>query len=126
MDEELLNSIAGAPTEKWRHKVTFAGISKRAFDLCASLAALIVLSPVFGIIALRIKRDSPGPVYFRGQRVGRYGKPFQILKFRTMYETPESYEASAMTRNDDPRVTPFGQWLRQTKLNELPHLWPVM
>ena len=52
MDEELLNSIAGAPTEKWRHKVTFAGISKRAFDLCASLAALIVLSPVFGIIAL--------------------------------------------------------------------------
>ncbi|HPY34023.1 MAG TPA: sugar transferase [Anaerolineaceae bacterium] len=126
MDEELLNSIAGAPTEKWRHKVTFAGIGKRAFDLCASLAALILLSPVFGIIALRIKRDSPGPVYFRGERVGRYGKPFQILKFRTMYETPESYDGSAITRNDDPRVTPFGKWLRKTKLNELPQLWNVL
>ena len=126
MDQELSESFSTAESLKTRRKVTLAGIGKRAFDIVVALVALILLSPFFGIIALRIKRDSPGPVYFRGVRVGRFGKPFQILKFRTMYETPESYNGSPITLNNDPRVTPIGKWLRRTKVNELPQLWNVL
>ena len=68
----------------------------------------------------------PGPVYYRGPRVGRGGREFLILKYRTMYERPESYSGPPLTAQDDPRVTPIGRWLRRTKLNELPQLWNVL
>lgn len=99
---------------------------KRSFDIVVSLAALLLLSPVFVFIAVRTKRDTPGPIFYRGPRVGRDGKVFQILKFRTMYERPESYSGPRVTAGDDDRVTPFGKWLRTTKLNELPQLWNVL
>lgn len=99
---------------------------KRVFDIIASALGLILLSPLFAIIALAIKRDSDGPVYYRGTRVGRAGKPFEMLKFRTMHERPESYNGSPLTHNGDARVTPYGLWLRATKLNELPQLWNVL
>jgi lipopolysaccharide/colanic/teichoic acid biosynthesis glycosyltransferase len=101
-------------------------IVKRAFDIVVSLAVLILLSPFFGLIALAIKRDTPGPVFYRGNRFGRGGKPFNILKFRTMFETSESYSGPKVTAHDDPRVTPLGRWLRDTKLNELPQFWNVL
>ena len=106
-------------------KGNFNAFIKRAFDLLASFLGLLILSPVFAVIAVLIKRDSPGPVYYRGERMGRNGKPFKMLKFRSMYETPESYEGPPITGNGDPRVTPFGEWLRRTKINELPQLWNV-
>jgi lipopolysaccharide/colanic/teichoic acid biosynthesis glycosyltransferase len=96
--------------------------SKRAFDIAASLFGLIVLSPVFLYIAIRIKRDSPGPIYYRGERIGYKGKTFLIRKFRTMYECPDSYAGPRLTGNGDQRITPFGGLLRDTKLNELPNL----
>jgi len=99
---------------------------KRALDILASALGLLFLSPFFGIIALAIKHDSPGPVYYHGTRIGRLGKPFEILKFRTMYERPESYNGTKLTANGDKRITPIGQWLRDTKLNELPQLWNVL
>lgn len=99
---------------------------KRSFDIAISLAVLILLSPFYGLIALAIKRDSPGPVFYRGDRFGRGGKPFKILKFRTMYETSESYSGPKVTAQDDPRITPLGHWLRHTKLNELPQFWNVL
>ncbi len=68
---------------------------KRCFDLFLSAFGLIVLSPLFLVIAILVKRDSPGPVFFRGPRVGKGGRIFRMLKFRTMHERPESYEGPA-------------------------------
>ena len=99
---------------------------KRALDVAISVVALALLAPIFGLIALAIKRDSPGPVIYRGVRMGRGGSTFRISKFRTMYETPVSYAGPKVTAQDDPRVTPLGRWLRDTKLNELPQLWNVL
>ncbi len=99
---------------------------KRGFDIVISAIGLIVLSPVFMAIALLIKRDTCGPVFYRGPRTGKDGKPFHILKFRTMYERPESYSGEKVTARDDNRITPLGHWLRDTKLNELPQLWNVL
>lgn len=99
---------------------------KRLGDVLVSIMILIFLSPVFLYIALRIKHDSPGPVFFKGDRMGRFGKPFKILKFRTMYEDDHSYNGAPVTAKDDIRITPFGRYLRDTKLNELPQLWNVL
>lgn len=99
---------------------------KRAFDIVVSSFALVILAPVFGLIAIAIKRDSPGPVIYRGSRLGFHGKIFSILKFRTMYEEPRSYSGPKVTSYDDPRITNLGRWLRATKLNELPQLWNVL
>jgi lipopolysaccharide/colanic/teichoic acid biosynthesis glycosyltransferase len=114
------------PSTRTRKKRAFQAFVKRAFDIVASTLGLILLSPLFGFIAMHLKRDSQGPVFYRGTRVGRNGKPFQILKFRTMYETAASYNGSPLTNNGDARVTPYGGWLRETKLNELPQLWNVL
>lgn len=100
--------------------------AKRSFDIFGSTLGLILISPVFLIIGLLIRRDSPGPIFYRGPRVGKDGKVFGILKFRTMHEDPESYAGPRVTAQDDPRITPLGRWLRDTKLNELPQLWNVL
>jgi len=99
---------------------------KRLFDVVGSALGLLILSPFFGLIAIWIKRESPGPVFYRGPRLGKNGQVFQILKFRTMRECPESYNGSRITAEDDPRVTLLGTWLRETKINELPQLWNVL
>jgi len=99
---------------------------KRLFDIVVSIVMLVLLSPFFGMIAWAIMRDSPGPVIYRGIRTGRGGKPFKILKFRTMYETPASYAGPKVTAHDDPRITRVGRWLRDTKLNEFPQFWNVL
>jgi lipopolysaccharide/colanic/teichoic acid biosynthesis glycosyltransferase len=99
---------------------------KRCFDCVLSVVGIILLSPFLGLVVLAIRHDSPGPIFFFGKRVGRRGKIYQILKFRTMYEVPESYSGPKVTAFDDPRITPFGHWLRDTKLNELPQLWNVL
>jgi lipopolysaccharide/colanic/teichoic acid biosynthesis glycosyltransferase len=101
-------------------------IAKRLFDFTASAIGLLFLFPIFAYIAWRIRRDSPGPVFYHGERLGKDGKTFRILKFRTMYEAPESHQGPRLTAQDDPRITPFGRWLRDSKLNELPQLWNVL
>ena len=101
-------------------------LAKRAFDIIMSLIGLIILAPVFVYVAILIKRDSPGPIFFWGSRMGKGGKPFKMLKFRTMYERIESYQGPPVTANGDARITPLGQWLRDTKINELPQLWNVL
>jgi lipopolysaccharide/colanic/teichoic acid biosynthesis glycosyltransferase len=100
--------------------------AKRAFDVLLSALGLLILSPAFLFIAILIKRGSPGPVFFRGPRMGRGERVFQILKFRTMHEEPASYNGPGVTGRDDPRITPEGKWLRATKMNELPQLWNVL
>lgn len=100
--------------------------AKRLVDILASLFGLAVLPPFFLIIAILIKRESPGPVFYRGPRIGRHGKTFNILKFRTMVESLESHAGPRITAEDDGRITPLGRWLRNAKLNELPQLWNVL
>ena len=101
-------------------------LAKRVFDFAMALIGLIILAPVFLYVAILIKGDSPGPVFFWGSRMGKGGKPFKMLKFRTMYERIESYEGPPVTANGDSRITPLGHWLRDTKINELPQLWNVL
>lgn len=100
-------------------------MSKRIFDFVLASVGLAVFSPVLIAIAVTIRRRSPGPVLYRGRRIGRFGKPFAILKFRTMVPEAERLGGSA-TADDDPRLTPIGRWLRRYKLDELPQLWNVV
>lgn len=98
---------------------------KRAFDLLCAVEGLLLCLPLFAIIALAIKLDSSGPVFFRQQRVGRHGRLFAIHKFRSMH--PRSHESgSEITVNNDSRITRVGRWLRQWKLDELPQLLDVL
>jgi exopolysaccharide biosynthesis polyprenyl glycosylphosphotransferase len=95
---------------------------KRAFDFAASLLGLIILSPLFLIIAVLIKLDSKGPVFFKQERVGKDGELFTIYKFRTMVENAENMGAGYRVKNKDPRITKIGNFLRKTSLDELPQL----
>lgn len=99
--------------------------AKRTFDVVLSLAGIVVLLPLFAVIAGSIKLDSPGPVFFRQERVGRFGRPFRIFKFRTM--RPDSEQSGGqITVGDDPRITGAGTFLRRYKLDELPQLFNVV
>lgn len=98
---------------------------KWLMDKVLSLLALIVLSPLFGYIAWQVKRDSKGPVFFRQERIGYMGKPFQIYKFRTMYTDAER-GGPLLSSEDDPRITPFGRIMRKYRMDELPQFWNVL
>lgn len=98
---------------------------KRAFDIVVSLLGLIVLSPVMLILALLVVLDSPGGVFFRGVRVGQYGKDFRIFKFRSMRPDCEG-KGKWNVGDDDDRITRMGHFLRKSKLDELPQLINVL
>ena len=100
-------------------------MSKRLFDVLAAVAGLLVLSPLFALVALAIKLTSSGPVFFRQERVGRDFRPFRIYKFRTMVvDAPKL--GGQITAGRDPRITSIGHLLRKTKLDELPQLLNVL
>ena len=105
---------------------------KIVFDKVVSLVGIIVLSPVLLIVALLIKWKMPGPILFRQQRVGRYGRIFTVYKFRTMTVKAEASvasrnsEASSIASQEQSRITPLGEKLRRYKLDELPELWNVL
>ena len=96
-------------------------MSKRLLDLICSVLGAVVLFPLFALIAVAIKLESKGPVFYRGVRAGRYGEPFRIFKFRTMVEHAEAM-GSASTPEDDHRITRVGRILRKLKFDELPQL----
>jgi lipopolysaccharide/colanic/teichoic acid biosynthesis glycosyltransferase len=109
--------------------------AKRCFDVLVAAVAMVVIAPLFALIALLVKLDSPGPVLFRQTRVGRVGRPFEMLKFRTMVRDAEARRGGLEELNErdglfkiseDPRVTSVGRWLRQTNLDELPQLINVL
>jgi lipopolysaccharide/colanic/teichoic acid biosynthesis glycosyltransferase len=97
---------------------------KRSFDFIVSLISLVLLIPFFFIIAIVIRLDSTGPVFFRQVRIGQYGIPFHIHKFRTMIVDAE-IKGLQVTVRKDPRITRVGNFLRQYKLDELPQLFDV-
>jgi lipopolysaccharide/colanic/teichoic acid biosynthesis glycosyltransferase len=98
-------------------------VVKRLFDVGVAALALLLLAPLLAALALWIRLDSPGPVFFRQQRVGRHGVPFRIHKFRTMVHGAAGLP---LTVGDDPRITRAGAWLRRTRLDELPQFIDVL
>ena len=98
---------------------------KRAFDFVSSLIGLILVSPILLTIAILIKKEDGGPVFYRGVRVGRFGKLFRIFKFRTMVVNAEKLGGPS-TADDDPRITKVGNFIRKFKLDELPQLINVL
>ena len=99
---------------------------KRAGDIAASAMGLILLSPLLLIIAIGVRFSSRGPILYSQERVGLYGLPFRIYKFRTMIDHAEEGMAPQLTADDDPRITKLGRWLRRYRLDELPQLWNIL
>ena len=99
---------------------------KRAFDVVTSAIGLVILSPLFVLIALQIKWGSKGPVIYSQERIGLYGLPFRIYKFRTMIVHAESDGVPHLTQDNDPRITKVGRWLRKYRMDELPQLWNIL
>lgn len=99
---------------------------KRTFDILSSAIAIFALSPLFLVIALAIKFDSPGPVLFRQERIGLGNRRFMIFKFRSMRTDMADFSASRLTEKDDPRVTKIGSFIRRTSIDELPQLFNVL
>jgi exopolysaccharide biosynthesis polyprenyl glycosylphosphotransferase len=141
--------IAGVqPTLVWRRQQALVELTaptlrggqlviKRAMDVLGAGIGLVLLSPLFLLLAALVKLDSPGPVLFRQLRVGRGGRRFKIAKFRTMDFDAEQRREELLARSiysdgrlfkipDDPRITALGPWLRQTSLDELPQLFNVL
>ncbi len=100
-------------------------MATRAFDLVAASLGLLVLAPLFVVIALLIRLGSPGPALFRQERVGLHGRPFRIYKFRTMHQDAEAV-GGQLTVGGDRRITPVGAFLRRFKIDELPQLINVV
>ena len=98
-------------------------MAKRLFDLLGATLALLLLSPLLLAAALVVRLDTPGPVFFRQERVGRHGVPFRIHKFRTMHH---GAGGPLLTAADDPRITRAGAWLRRTRIDELPQFIDVL
>jgi lipopolysaccharide/colanic/teichoic acid biosynthesis glycosyltransferase len=134
------------PAEVTERKPLSGKALKRLLDILGSAALLLLLAPLFAVIAALVKLKSPGPILFRQQRVGRHMKPFKMLKFRTMHvnadpalhrafvsefitssQTSRPKDGSAVFKLvADPRITPIGSVLRRTSLDELPQLWNVL
>ena len=98
---------------------------KRLFDIFASLFFLVVLLPLYFILAILIKFSSKGPVFFSQERIGLHKKPFNIYKFRTMYIDAEA-SGPQLSSENDPRITPIGRFLRKTRLDEIPQFYNVL
>ena len=115
---------------------SFYEIIKRLIDIICSFMGLLALSPLFIIIAIIIKFTSKGPVFFSQKRVGKYGREFDMYKFRSMVVNAEELKEKLAAQNemsgpmfkmkDDPRVTKVGKFIRKTSLDELPQLWNVL
>lgn len=106
-------------------KTFYAQTGKRWLDAACAFVALIILSPLFGVVALATKLTSRGPVLFRQVRIGQFGRPFRILKFRTMIARGNE-RGPLLTARGDRRITRLGRWLRKSKVDEIPQLINVL
>ena len=136
-DREKVNRFSGLHIFLWKFTVQFSYALKRFLDIVLSLAALIVLLPLFIILGILIKLTSPGPVFFVQIRVGQYGRNFCFYKFRSMYIDAEKRKQELLAQNqskdgvifkmkNDPRITSIGHILRKTSMDELPQFMNVL
>ena len=132
-NEEILNgqvhtdSLTSLPMIQYSTDLLspFSRNLKRLADVVSSTLALVLLSPLFLVVAIIIKRDSPGPVFFSQERIGRSGKPFHIYKFRSMRSDAEK-DGPRLSSTIDRRITRVGRYLRKYRIDELPQFWNVM
>lgn len=104
---------------------TWQRFIKRGFDILFSLIALILLLPLYIFLAIGVKRSSPGPIFYKQERIGYKGKPFNIIKFRSMKNNAEE-SGPMLSSKDDTRITPFGKFMRQYRLDETPQFFNVL
>ncbi|MEY5044040.1 MAG: hypothetical protein RJA19_1267 [Bacteroidota bacterium] len=122
-----MSSIYGAPLIEVDRRIMpqWQVVVKRGMDLFVSIFALLILSPVYAVIALLVRTSSPGPIFYVQERIGLHGKPFQIIKFRTMY-TDAEHRGPQLSSDTDPRITPVGRTLRKLRLDEFPQFFNVL
>lgn len=122
-----MNSILGVPLIEINQEIIpqWQWVLKRILDISVSLSILIIFSWLYLIIALTVKLTSKGPIFYSHKRIGKGGKPFSIYKFRSMYVGAEKSKPMLATDND-PRVTPFGRFMRKTRLDEMPQFYNVL
>ena len=122
-----MTSIFGAPLIEVNPQIMPAWqfSLKRVVDICASSLALILLTPIFLVLGIGVKLSSAGPIFFRQERIGKHGRPFIIVKFRSMYADSERH-GPQLSSSSDPRITPIGRWMRRTRMDELPQFWNVL
>lgn len=111
--------VTPTPMPVWQQVI------KRAFDIVVSLLVITVLSPLYLFVAYKVKRSSPGPVFYRQERIGLHGEPFNMLKFRSMYVNAEDM-GPQLSKDDDPRITPWGKFMRKVRLDEIPQFFTVL
>ena len=148
--EQLIKRFANIELLTWRYKLRFyvkrliwigvvqgAYLMKRLIDVAAAAVLLTLFSPLYAGVALAIRLDSPGPIFFKQIRVGRWGTLFPMWKFRSMYIDAEERKRALMQENEmaggvifkmkrDPRITRVGRFIRKASIDELPQLWNVL
>jgi lipopolysaccharide/colanic/teichoic acid biosynthesis glycosyltransferase len=135
--KQLLESLTGRVSIEHLSENNFGSLlpnlawrkAKRAVDVIAAILLLPIFLPLFLVIGILIRLDSSGPMFFRQERVGVGGRPFNIVKFRTMYalgDEPEASLTTAITTVGDQRVTRMGRWLRRTRIDELPQIFNIL
>ena len=124
LPEKMKNNEVKEYYEILKHK-KFSLIIKRIFDFFAALILLIILSPIMLVLALLIKLESKGPVFYMQERITKYGKKFRIFKFRTMVQDADK-KGALVTMGQDPRITKVGNKIRKCRLDELPQLLNVI
>lgn len=124
LPENMKNNEVKEYYEILKHK-KFSLIIKRIFDFLAALILLIILSPIMIILAIIIKLESNGPVFYRQERITKYGKKFRIFKFRTMVQDADK-KGALVTMGQDPRITKVGNKIRKCRLDELPQLLNII
>lgn len=122
-----MTSIYGAPLIQISHASMPAWQEnmKRIIDISASIFALILLTPLYLVLTIGVKLSSKGPIFYSHERIGRYGNPFTIYKFRSMYTDAEK-NGPALSSSNDSRITPFGKFMRKSRLDELPQFFNVV
>jgi exopolysaccharide biosynthesis polyprenyl glycosylphosphotransferase len=116
---EPLVDITSSRMPAWQQSV------KRVFDIVVSVVGMLILSPVYLYVAIRVKLGSKGPIFYKQERIGYEGCPFMIYKFRTMYTDAERM-GPQLSQVNDPRITPFGHVMRKYRLDELPQFWNIL
>ncbi|UHD18716.1 sugar transferase [Thiocapsa bogorovii] len=133
----LIRLRIGAKRLAWVAVVRSAYLLKRTLDILLAGPLFILLLPIFGLLALAIRLESPGPALFKQTRVGRWGQIFTMYKFRSMYMDAEARKAELLVENEmsggvtfkmqhDPRITRIGRFIRKASIDELPQLWNVI
>ncbi|RMG85831.1 MAG: sugar transferase [Bacteroidetes bacterium] len=122
-----MNQVFGAPLISVKRELmpTWQRVVKRGMDVGVSAAVLVFLSPLYLFIIYKVWRSSPGPIFYRQERIGYNGRPFYILKFRSMVVDAEQGRPQ-LSSEDDPRITPWGRIMRKYRLDELPNFWNVL